>query len=74
MIVSKNGRNLLVDDNETLVSSVAQFLLQLDQLVDTVFNKLPLGIDKFFPLFGSLVEESRIHLAKIHSMGIQNYR
>ena len=45
MIVSKNGRNLLVDDNETLVSSVAQFLLQLDQLVDTVFNKLPLSID-----------------------------
>ena len=54
---------LLVDDDEALVCSVAEFLLQLDHLADAVVDELPLGLDQFLTLLGRLVEEARVDLA-----------
>lgn len=61
---------LLVDDDESLVSSVTQFLFQFDQLLDAVLNESAFSLNQFFTLFGRLVEEARVHLT---SMLIEYY-
>merc|ERR1719228_3081772 len=53
--------SFLVDDNERLRLVVtANLLLQRNDLLHAVLDKLPLSHDQLLPLFGRLVEEARI--------------
>ena len=54
---------LLVDDDEVFVSAVAQALLELHDLHDTIIGELSLGLNKFLPLVSVAPEESRVHLS-----------
>ncbi len=51
----------LVDDNEGLfVVSGADLPLELDDLLDSIFDELALGVHKLLALFGGLVEEAGV--------------
>ena len=57
----KMKTNLLINDHERFVGTVAHFLLQIDQLLDAVLDKLTFSFDQLFALFGRLVEETRVY-------------
>jgi hypothetical protein len=52
----------LVDDNEVLVSAIAEFLLELDNFLDFVISEGSLGLDKFLSLLGVGPEEAGVDL------------
>ena len=54
---------LLVDDNEILVSAVAEALLEFDDLVDAIISELSLRFNELLSLICVRPEESRVDLS-----------
>ena len=51
---------LLVDDNEVFVGALAEFLLEGNDLVNSIVSELTLGLDKFLSLVGVGPEETGV--------------
>ena len=53
---------LLVNDNETLLVAIANFLFELDNLADLFVGELAFGLDHLLSLVSAVVEEARVDL------------
>lgn len=48
---------LLIDYNKSLISSITDFLLELNDFVHTLLNEIALGLDHLLSLFSCVVEK-----------------
>ena len=55
----------MVNDDKTFVSSIANFLLEINNLLDSIICEFTFSIDQFLTLISSFVEESCIDFTKI---------
>jgi len=54
--------NLLIDDNESFVSAITHFFLEVNDFPDPIIDELSLSLNQLLALVSTLVEKSRIHL------------